>query len=124
MSRELPFEDNLTDIIISDLSLHYFTEEKTLEILKEIKRVLKPNGLLIFRVNSVKDVNHGAGQGIEIEIEQHLYETDDGRYKRFFDEEDIKRFFSDWESLYIHEETMGRYDMEKILWRCAMQVKK
>lgn len=122
MSRGLPFEDNLTDIIISDLSLHYFTKGKTLEILKEIKRVLKPNGLLIFRVNSVKDVNHGAGQGTE--IEHHLYETDDGRYKRFFDEEDIKRFFSDWESLYIHEETMGRYDMEKVLWRCAMQVKK
>lgn len=113
---------NFKNVQSSDLSLHYFTEEKTLEILNEIKRVLKPNGLLIFRVNFVKDVNHGAGQGTE--IEPHLYETDDGRYKRFFDEEDIKKFFSDWESLYIHEETMGRYDMEKVLWRCAMQVKK
>lgn len=122
MSRGLPFEDNLTDIIISDLSLHYFTKEKTSKILQEIKRVLKPNGLLIFRVNSVKDVNHLTGQGTE--IEHHLYKTNDGRYKRFFDEEDINRFFSDWKSLYIHEEIMGRYGMDKVLWRCAMQVKK
>ena len=122
MSRGLPFEDNLTDIIISDLSLHYFTKEKTSKILQEIKRVLKPNGLLIFRVNSVKDVNHLAGQGTE--IEHHVYKTNDGRYKRFFDEEDINRFFSDWKSLYIHEEIMGRYGMDKVLWRCAMQVKK
>ena len=60
MTKGLPFEDNLTDIIISDLSLHYFTEQKTFEILDEIKRVLKPNGLLFFRVNSINDVNYGA----------------------------------------------------------------
>ncbi len=122
MSRGLPFEDNFTDIIISDLSLHYFTEKKTFEILDEIKRVLKPNGLLFFRVNSVKDVNHGAGKGKE--IEPHLYETDDGRYKRFFDSEDIKKFFYDWENLYLHEEVMKRYEAEKVLWRGAFKVNK
>lgn len=122
MSKGLPFEDNVADIIISDLSLHYFTEQKTFEILDEIKRVLKPNGLLLFRVNSVKDVNHGAGEGKE--IEPHLYETTDGRYKRFFDEEDIKKFFSDWKNLYIHEEVMGRYSAEKVLWRGALKVNK
>ncbi len=122
MSKGLPFEDNFTDIIISDLSLHYFTEKKTFEILDEIKRVLKPNGLLFFRVNSVKDVNHGAGNGKE--IEPHLYETDDGRYKRFFDSEDIKKFFSNWENLYIHEEVMVRYEAEKVLWRGALKVNK
>lgn len=79
MSKGLPFGDNLTDTIISDLSLHYFSEQKTFEILDEIKRVLKPNGLLFFRVNSVKDVNHGGGEGKEIET--YFYETDDGRYK-------------------------------------------
>lgn len=122
MSRGLPFEDNLTDIIISDLSLHYFTEQKTFEILNEIKRVLKPNGLLFFRVNSVKDINSGAGQGKEIET--HLYETNDGRYKRFFDEKDIDKFFLGWEKMYIHEETHGRYGYEKILWKGAVKVNK
>ena len=122
MTKGLPFEDNFTDIIISDLSLHYFAEKKTFEILEEIKRVLKPNGILLFRVNSVRDVNHGAGEGTE--IEPHLYETEDGRYKRFFDNEDFKKFFANWEELYLHEETMGRYELEKVLWRGAFKVNK
>lgn len=117
MTKGLPFDDNFTDIIISDLSMHYFTEQKTCEILKEMKRVLKQNGILLFRVNSVKDVNHGAGE--ETEIEHHLYETEDGRYKRFFDEEDLEKFFANCEKLYIHEETMGRYRNGKsIMERC------
>ena len=122
MTKGLPFEDNFTDIIICDLSLHYFTEALTHCILEDIKRVLKPNGLLLLRVNSVKDVNHGAGEGTE--IEHHLYETEDGRYKRFFDEEDFQKFFSDWEVLYLHEETMGRYEKEKVLWKGAFKVLK
>lgn len=122
MTKGLPFDTNFTDIIISDLSLHYFTEKKTFEILEEIKRVLKPNGLLLFRVNSVKDVNYGAGKGREIET--HLYETEDGRYKRFFDKEDIKKFFLGWVKLYIHEEIMKRYEMEKVLWRGKVKVRK
>lgn len=121
MTKGLPFEDNFTDIIISDLSLHYFTERKTFEILDEIKRVLKPEGILLFRVNSIKDINHGACQGKE--IEHHLYKND-GIYKRFFDAQDLEKLFTDWEKLYIHEESMGRYGLEKILWRGAVKVKK
>ena len=122
MTKGLPFEDNFTNLIICDLSLHYFKEKTTFEILEELKRVLKPDGILIFRVNSIKDVNHGAGEGKE--IEPHLYETVDGRYKRFFDYEDIERFFATWEKIFVHEETMGRYEKEKVLWKCAMKVKK
>ncbi len=122
MTRGLPFEDNFTSVIICDLSLHYFTEEVTFQILEELKRVLKPDGILIIRVNSVKDVNHGAGEGKE--IEPHLYETEDGRYKRFFDEADVKKFFANWEELYLHEETMGRYEKEKVLWKGAFKVVK
>lgn len=122
MSKGLPFEDNFTSIIICDLSLHYFTEKVTIKILEEIKRVLKTDGILLFRVNSVRDFNHGAGEGKE--IEPHLYETKDGRYKRFFDEEDFEKFFYNWEKLYLHEEMMGRYDLEKVLWKGAFKVNK
>lgn len=82
MTKGLPFVDNFTDIVIADLSLHYFSEEVTGNILEEIWRVLKPQGFLFFRVNSINDQNHGAGQGKE--IAKHFYETEDGRQKRFF----------------------------------------
>lgn len=124
MSKGFPFSDNYSDIIIADLSLHYFTEQDTFNILNEIVRVLTPKGLLIFRVNSINDFNHGAGKGKE--VEKHLYKTDDGRYKRFFDNDDIKKFLvsSSWKPIYIKEEKMGRYEKEKILWKCAFQLKK
>ena len=51
------FEDESIEVIIADLSLHYFNDETTKNIVKEIKRVLKCNGYLIARVNSVNDSN-------------------------------------------------------------------
>ena len=68
MTKGLPFADNFTDLMICDLNLHYFTEKTTFEILQEIKRVLKPGGILLFRVNSTKDVNHGAGEGKKLNL--------------------------------------------------------
>lgn len=121
MTKGLPFQNNSVEIVIADLSLHYFTEKTTLKILNEIKRVLVPNGILLFRVNSVKDVNHGAGQGLE--VEPHLYENN-GYFKRFFDKDDFNKFFSDWENIYLNEEKMERYTKEKIVWRGAMKVNK
>lgn len=123
MTQRFPFEDNFTDIVISDLSLHYFTESITHRILDEIKRVLKPNGILLLRINSTKDTLHGAGEGTE--IEPHLYENGEGVYKRFFDESDFNKFFGEWERLYLQEELMAkRYNKKKILWNGAFKVRK
>lgn len=122
MTKGLPFKENFTDLVICDLSLHYFTEKTTFKVLNEIKRVLKPDGVLIFRVNSTKDVNYGAGKGKE--IEPHLYKTAEGIYKRFFDLKDLEKFFSGWGKICMSEETMVRYKMEKVLWKGAVRVKK
>lgn len=111
MRDGLPFENNSSDIIIADLSLHYFLKEETENIIKELRRVLNANGYIFFRVNSINDINYGAGQGKQ--IEKHLYETSDGRLKRFFDEKDIKEFFKEFEIEYLKEEKMLRYDLEK-----------
>lgn len=119
MTKGLPFADNFTDIVIADLSLHYFSEKATYYVLEEIQRVLKPNGFLFFRVNSVLDKNHGAGQGTE--IAKHLYETEDGRQKRFFDKNDIETFWQAWNLIFYKEENMHRYELTKVLWRCLAQ---
>lgn len=118
----MPFNSNTFDFIVADLCLHYFREKDTKEILKEISRILKRDGHLAFRLNSINDVNHGAGQGLE--VEHHLFQTEDKRLKRFFDEEDIKYFFQDYEFEYLNEEVMTRYQLEKRLYRGLVRKKK
>lgn len=114
-----PFADHSADLIIADLCLHYFREKDTFRIIEEIRRVLTPNGHLIFRVNSINDTNYGAGKGTEIET--RLFMTDDNRLKRFFCDDDIKYFFGDFEFLYSREETMNRYGLEKRLYRVCLK---
>ena len=119
MLEGLPFPDNSFEVIIADLSLHYFTREDTMKVLKDLDRILKKDGHIMIRVNSINDINHGAGQGKE--IEHHLYETEDGRLKRFFDEEDIKEFFHEFQIEYMKEEVMTRYKLEKKLYRICLK---
>lgn len=115
----IPYQDNSFDIIIADLSLHYFKKEDTIRLIEDLKRILKQGGHIILRVNSINDINHGAGQGLE--VEKHLYETDDGRLKRFFDEDDIRSFFKDFNIEYLNEEIMTRYKLEKRLYKVCVR---
>jgi len=110
VSKTLPFEDESIEIIIADLSLHYFNNDTTKIIVKEIKRVLKGNGYLIARVNSVNDINYGAGSGEE--IEKNFYLTQFG-YKRFFNNEDIEYYFREFEIENCKEEHIMKYGNEK-----------
>lgn len=115
----IPYQDNSFDIVIADLSLHYFKKEDTIRLIEDLKRILKQGGHIILRVNSINDINHGAGQGLE--VEKHLYETDDGRLKRFFDEDDIRSFFKDFNIEYLNEEIMTRYKLEKRLYKVCVR---
>ena len=110
-----PFPDDYCELIIADLCLHYFKEKDTFKIINEIRRILKKDGHLIFRLNSINDINYGAGEGQE--VEPHLYVTSDNRFKRFFDENDILHYFKDFQIVYLKEEIMTRYKLEKRLYR-------
>ena len=119
MLNGFDFENGSFGIVCADLCLHYFKETDTKMILNEIRRILVPEGYLLVRVNSINDVNHGAGQGKE--MEHHLYRTEDGMLKRFFDEKDIKNIFSDFEILFCEEQKMLRYRSEKIVYCLCMK---
>ena len=85
-------------------------DETTKKIIKELKRVLKEKAHLIFRVNSINDINYGAGGGKE--IEKHFYLGETG-YKRFFDEEDIRSYFIEWDIEYLNEDIIRKYGNDK-----------
>ncbi len=110
ISEALPFADNSFDIVIADLSLHYFVEQTTMSIMKEIKRILSPKGHLLARVNSIADINHGAGQGKKLEKNFYFVE---GYNKRFFDFKDAEKFFSIIGKTQIKEADMLRYSNPK-----------
>ncbi len=119
MLEGLPFENGSFEVIIADLCLHYFDSKDTAFIIEEIRRVLAPGGHLLFRVNSVNDVNHGFGQGKE--LSPHLYEMDDHTIKRFFDEEDIRLFWDKFDIEYMNEEIMTRYSLPKNLFTVCVR---
>lgn len=80
----LPFRAGVFDLVVCGLSLHYFRWDDTCRAVEEIRRVLRKDGALIFQVNATEDVEHGAGQGVEVEPGLFLNR---GRYKRFFSEQ-------------------------------------
>ena len=117
MAEGLPFPDRTFGTVLADLSLHYFSQERTFFLLGEIRRVLRPGGALLFRVNSVKDLCYGAGGGVV--LEPHFYQTADGERKRFFDREDLENFFAHWRLEGLTESSTLRYGPEKFLWEGA-----
>ena len=118
MKEGLPFKERSAQIVIADLSLHYFGWLDTRKIVAEIGRVLVSGGHLLARVNSVKDKNYGANQGRL--IEENYYNVD-GKLKRFFDKVQLDDLFQTWEVKYMNEYEMGRYENANILWEIAVK---
>ena len=106
INEALPFKSFSFEIIIADLCIHYFSKKETETILEEFRRILTPGGKLIARVNSDKDIHHGAGEGIEVE---EGFFCKNSHYKRFFNSDMLKRFFKDWEIISMTENTSDHY---------------
>jgi SAM-dependent methyltransferase len=118
----MPFTDAAFGAVIASLCLHYFDWSTTVAAAAEIRRCLAPSGLLLCRVNSVRDYLHGAGMGEE--IEPGLYRQD-ARYaasKRFFSSSDLDRLFpgKHWRQLRREEVTIHRYAQPKVAWELAL----
>ena len=118
LRRGFPFEDGAARIVVADLCLHYFSEVETKKIIAEIRRILSDGGWLFSRVNSVNDIQYGAGEGSA--IESGYYEQN-GERKRFFDESSLRAFFAEWKINTLQECEMIRYEKPKVVWELAAQ---
>ncbi len=112
MKDGLPFKNDSISILIADLSIHYFDQKTTNYLVDEIYRVLKKNGKFIARVNSTNDSLYIPNSE---EIEKNFF-YNGNVYKRFFDEESIKKFFSKFTFYHIEEKNVGKYEKPKVLW--------
>lgn len=124
MLEKFPIDNDTYSLIIADLSLQYFNNQDTIHIMNEIKRILKTDGILLARIASVNDFNFGAGVGEEREKKFYF----EGDYtKRFFDLEDVNKFFGIIGSVEAEETSMTRdeeeYSKPKILYKVKVKKK-
>lgn len=90
MNDAFPFADGQFRVIVADMSLHYFSDAKTIHVMREIQRILVPGGVLLARVSSINDTVYGAGSGRELEPSYY----DHGGYaQRYLNEQDVEKYF-------------------------------
>lgn len=120
MLEDFPIDDETYSLVIADLSLQYFNNKDTIHIMNEIKRILKTDGILLARVASVNDFNFGAGVGEELEKNFYF----EGDYtKRFFDLEDVNKYFGIIGIVEAEETSMTRDEKEYLKPKVLYKVK-
>lgn len=118
LAEPFPLADHCTDLIVSDMGLHFFDETTTRGILAEMQRILTEDGLAILRVNALEDMD---SQYAKNELERHFVHADDLDI-RYFDEADVARFFGGWCILCAERGQMTRYQgAPREIWRILLQ---
>lgn len=55
MATPLPFMTGSVEAVMSNVALHMFDEARTWGLLTEVRRIVQPQGLLLFHVNALED---------------------------------------------------------------------
>jgi SAM-dependent methyltransferase len=106
-------------VVVASLSLHYFAWDETCVLVDRIRNVLRPGGVLLCRLNSTNDKNHGASG--HPRIAENYYSVN-GRHKRFFSGENIAALFSKgWLTLSESEMVIHRYPDPKSVWEIIVE---
>jgi hypothetical protein len=116
MTETFTYENGAFDLLVSDLSLHYFDLTTTRAIVEEMNRLTTTLGHCIVRVNRVGDERFGYGQGTELEPDYFRLEHNT---KRFFTVESLAVLFCAWTPIHLEELTTSKYRTEK---QCVLGV--
>lgn len=113
MTDKLKFNDNEFDIVFANLSIHFFNEKDTQNLLNEIHRILKPNGLFIGSVNSTSAYEFIKDHVTE--IEKYYYASNE-RNVRLFDESQFEKYFNKFDKVVLNEVVETRFKHSKNMW--------
>ena len=110
MKEELPFSEKEFDLVFANLSIHYFSDEDTKNLMLEIKRILKEDGLFIGSVNGIQ--GYEKIKDTAVELEKH-YWFNKNKYVRLFDKGDLENYLDVFEILNIEEKETVRFNHKK-----------
>lgn len=113
MTEPFSFADNEFDIVFANLSIHFFSTTDTKKLIKEIHRILKPNGYFIGSVNSTSAYEYIKDHVTKIE---ENYYNSKGRKVRLWNEEQFNTFFNDFKKIALNEVIETRFNKQKNMW--------
>ncbi len=113
----LPFKVNYFDAIVAIHVFDHLTENERKLAVEEVKRVLKPGGVLFFEGFSVKDFRFGKG----IEVEPKTFRRKNNLWYHYFSLTEVKRLFFDFELVNCVEECVSRSISGQKVDRCAIK---
>ena len=117
LTAPLPFSDAAADVVISDMSLHFFDDVTTRRLINEIARILRPRGCLILRCNHTDDLRPGCDT---TRLAPGFYHTD-GLDMRYFDKDALLDFFAGWRVRSLVAAKMARYTPARHVWQGLLE---
>ena len=117
MQNTFPFPDSFFNIVVADLSIHYFKLSDTKKILAEIKRVLVPKGILLARVHSIKNL-----PSVYRSTDEEGLVIANGFQRKYFTSDEIRSLLSGWQTIALKEETIHRFSKDKNIFEFAAEV--
>ena len=126
MALPFPFVDDAFDAVMSNVALHMFDDQTTRRIIGEMRRVVRPSGLLLLHVNSTEDMPYRSqrlGRLRVQELEPNFYREANGQTIHFFSEDYCRDVLADWAILDLTHLRL-RDDADtifKCVWRCIAQ---
>jgi SAM-dependent methyltransferase len=126
MARRLPFGSATFDAVMSNVAIHMFSDQITRELFREIRRIVRSNGLFVFHVNSTEDALIRAERHPTIrEIEPNYFLERDGQTMHFFSKEYLLLLLSDWKDVELkHYEILDKQTgkpFKRVWWGKAIQ---
>jgi ubiquinone/menaquinone biosynthesis C-methylase UbiE len=111
MHERLPYDDASFDAIVSTQTINHGTIEQIRDLIKEMERVLTPNGI-IFLTTGLGEEGSKGGRGTDKKIAPHTFVPTEGTEKGlphyYFDEERLAQEFNAFKTR-IWKEKGGRH---------------
>jgi len=105
--RELPFTDESFSYVYSYNAVFHMKKDEVEESIKEMKRVLKPQGLLFVNFLSTSDFRCGTGE--DFLNHQYLQLEDDEKIMHsYYEKEEAEQYFHEMKLLYKEDRTLER----------------
>lgn len=101
VTRRLPFPDGSFDAVMSNVALHMFPDEVTRAVFAQVGRLVRPDGLFVFHVNSLQDRPLRARSLPAVEVEPDYVAEESGQTVHFFSEAYLRELLAGWQRVQL-----------------------